>query len=359
MKKTALILLAVMMTLALSACAGGNEQEQAENIGSLQDAEHETLMSDNDQPVPAAEGNGQPFGETAEMPSTGAEPEGSKILVAYFSATNNTEDVAQKLAEGLGADIYEIVPEVPYTDADLNYGDSTSRTSAEMNDPDARPGISGQVENMEQYSIIYLGYPIWWGEAPRIMSTFMESYDFDGKTIIPFCTSGSSPFGSSDAALRMAAESAVWMDGRRFSAGASADEIMEWADGFERDTANAGEEENAMMQMKIGETVVSVEWESNESVEALKALCEDQPLEIQMSMYGGFEQVGSIGQSLPRNDVQTTTQSGDIVLYSGNQIVVFYGSNSWSYTRLGRITGQTADDMERLLGNGDVTITIS
>lgn len=161
MKKTALILLAVMMTLVLSACAGGKEQEQAENIGSLQDAEHETLTSDNDQPVPAAEGNGQPSGETAEMPSTGAEPDGSKILVAYFSATNNTEDVAQKLAEGLGADIYEIVPEVPYTDADLNYGDPTSRTSAEMNDPDARPGISGQVKNMEQYSVIYLGYPIW------------------------------------------------------------------------------------------------------------------------------------------------------------------------------------------------------
>lgn len=125
------------------------------------------------------------------------------------------------------------------------------------------------------------------------------------------------------------------------------------------DTANTGKEENTIMQLKIEETNVSVEWESNESVEALKALCEDQPLKIQMSMYGGFEQVGSIGQSLPRNDVQTTTQAGDIVLYSGNQIVVFYGSNSWAYTRLGRITGQTADDMKRLLGNGDVTITVS
>ncbi|MCM1193886.1 MAG: cyclophilin-like fold protein [Acetatifactor muris] len=100
-------------------------------------------------------------------------------------------------------------------------------------------------------------------------------------------------------------------------------------------------------------------WESNESVDALKALCEDRPLEIQMSMYGGFEQFGLIGQSLQGNDVQTTTQSGDIVLYSGNQIVVFYGSHSWAYTRPGRITGQTAEDMERLPGNGDVTITFS
>ena len=99
-------------------------------------------------------------------------------------------------------------------------------------------------------------------------------------------------------------------------------------------------------------------WEDNESVEALKELCQDGPLTIQMSMYGGFEQVGSIGPSLPRNDSQTTTQAGDIVLYSGNQIVVFYGANSWAYTRLGHITDQSAQEMAELLGNGDVTITI-
>ena len=117
------------------------------------------------------------------------------------------------------------------------------------------------------------------------------------------------------------------------------------------------EDAEAMMQMRIGDTLVAVEWEDNESVRALKNLCSDTPLTIQMSMYGGFEQVGSIGTSLPRNDVQTTTGAGDIVLYSGNQIVVFYGSNSWAYTRLG--TDQDAAGMSKLLGNGDVTITIS
>lgn len=119
------------------------------------------------------------------------------------------------------------------------------------------------------------------------------------------------------------------------------------------------EEEYTDMQFMIGGTAVSVTWESNESVEALKELCVNEPLVIQMSMYGGFEQVGSIGQSLPRNDVQTTTNAGDIVLYSGNQIVVFYGSNSWAYTRLGHITDKTAAELQELLGNGDVTITIS
>ena len=111
------------------------------------------------------------------------------------------------------------------------------------------------------------------------------------------------------------------------------------------------------MKMRIGETEVQVVWEENESVQALKELVKDKPLSIQMSMYGGFEQVGSIGTSLPRNDRQTTTNSGDIVLYSGNQVVVFYGSNSWAYTRLGHITNKNQNDMRDLLSNGDVTIT--
>ena len=113
------------------------------------------------------------------------------------------------------------------------------------------------------------------------------------------------------------------------------------------------------MTLLINGQEVSVDWEENDSVEALRELCAGQPLVIEMSMYGGVEQVGSIGNSLPRNDVQTTTQAGDIVLYSGNQIVIFYGSNSWAYTRLGRVTDQDAAGMTDLLGNGNVTLTVS
>jgi hypothetical protein len=118
------------------------------------------------------------------------------------------------------------------------------------------------------------------------------------------------------------------------------------------------EEEEPMMQMKINDTPVTVAWEDNESVSALKELAAND-LTIQMSMYGGFEQVGSIGQRLPSSDVQTSTSSGDIVLYSSNQLVVFYGSNSWAYTRLGHITDKTPEEMRTLLSNGDVTITLS
>ena len=117
-------------------------------------------------------------------------------------------------------------------------------------------------------------------------------------------------------------------------------------------------EETETMQMKIGETDVEVVWEDNESAAALKELARDG-LIIQMSMYGGFEQVGSIGKSLPREDRQTTTQAGDIVLYSGNQLVVFYGSNSWAYTRLGKIADKSASELSELLGGGDVTITLA
>ncbi len=123
-----------------------------------------------------------------------------------------------------------------------------------------------------------------------------------------------------------------------------------------------GSEEEVMeksLHLYINETVAAVAWEDNDSVAALKELCKDAPLTIQMSMYGGFEQVGPVGTRLPSNDVQTTASAGDIVLYSSNQIVVFYGSNSWAYTRLGHITDQDASGMARLLSNGNVRITIS
>ena len=235
MKKITAIILAALMVLSLAACAGGGEP-----IGNSQDTEPQQSGMENVQMPEESQTQEQTSGSNVTQESNpnssdskpASEPEGGKILVAYFSATNNTEGVAQKLADELGADIYEIVPEQPYTDEDLDYGNSESRSSVEMNDLGARPAISGSVENMEQYNVVLVGYPIWWGEAPRIMSTFMESYDFSGKTLAAFCTSASSGFGSSDSALREAADNAVWLDGQRFSADASAEDVMEWADGL-------------------------------------------------------------------------------------------------------------------------------
>ena len=119
-----------------------------------------------------------------------------------------------------------------------------------------------------------------------------------------------------------------------------------------------GAEEEVEMKLLIGDMEVSVQWEDNESVSALRELVDDEPLTISMAMYGGFEQVGSIETSLPRNDVQTVTEAGDIVLYAGNQIVIFYGSNSWAYTRLGKITDQSAEELAELLGKENVEIRL-
>ena len=231
-KRITAMLLAVLMVLSLAACAGGNG-----TAGSTEPPQNstETLQTPDESQAPSEAGNeSQQPSETPEVTASepSQEPAGSKILVAYFSATNNTEGVAQKLADGLGAGLYEITPSEPYTDEDLDYGNSGSRSSVEMDDPSARPAISGSVENMEQYDVVFIGYPIWWGEAPRIMSTFIESYDFSGKTLVAFCTSASSGFGSSDSALRSATSGSTWLDGHRFAAGVSADDVMAWANGL-------------------------------------------------------------------------------------------------------------------------------
>jgi flavodoxin len=152
----------------------------------------------------------------------------NKILVVYFSCTGTTESLARYAADILGADVYEIVPEEPYTDADLAYY-TGGRADQEQNDPDARPAISGSVENMDKYDTIILGYPIWHGQAPRIISTFLESYDFSGKLIVPFCTSHSSGVGSSADNLHLlCADSTEWKEGMRFGGETGKDSIEEW-----------------------------------------------------------------------------------------------------------------------------------
>lgn len=171
-----------------------------------------------------------------ETENAGTEKAGSDILIAYFSATGTTRTLAGDISEVTGGDLYEIVPEIPYTSDDLNYSDNNSRSSREQNDESIRPVISGGLENMNQYDTIFLGYPIWWGEAPRIIHTFMESYDFSGKTIVPFCTSGGSGIGSSARNLReLAASDAIWLDGKRFGSDISHDEMVSWIDSLSLD----------------------------------------------------------------------------------------------------------------------------
>lgn len=158
-----------------------------------------------------------------------AQNQNRRILVAYFSATGNTRSVAGHIANTLNATLHEIRPAVPYTSADLNWRDNSSRSNVENNNASARPAISGTVENMDNYDIIFLGYPVWFRQAPRIINTFLESHDFSGKTIIPFCTSGSSDIGSSATDLhRLVTVNANWRPGIRFPGNASGNAVAEW-----------------------------------------------------------------------------------------------------------------------------------
>ena len=153
----------------------------------------------------------------------------SKTLVAYFSASGTTAKVAKKMAEAIGADLFEIKPETPYTGADLNWQNKNSRSSVEMNDRSSRPAIAVKVADMPQYDVVFVGFPVWWYREPSIIDTFMESYDFAGKTVIPFATSGGSGLGDSAANMQKLAKGAKVVNGKRFRGSVSSEELKAWA----------------------------------------------------------------------------------------------------------------------------------
>ena len=213
-----LLMLAILI-LCISGCAPERQSEAA----STDEASIETTTTDLQAEPPSGSESHSDEESTAESQA----PE-RHILVAYYSATGNTAPLASYAAEILNADLHEIVPEDPYTKADLAYY-TDCRADREQNDLSARPAISGAVDHMEQYDTVVIGHPIWHGQAPRIISTFLESYDFSGKTLVTFCTSHSSGLGSSAENLHgLVPEDVTWLESRRFPAGASRYEIKEW-----------------------------------------------------------------------------------------------------------------------------------
>ena len=154
----------------------------------------------------------------------------SKTLVAYFSASGVTAKVANKLAAAVGADLFEIQPEQLYTNDDLNWQNSRSRSSVEMNDRSCRPAIATTVENMAQYDAVFVGFPVWWYREPSIIDTFMEAYDFSGKKVVPFCTSGGNTMGAAAKNIQALASGATVIDGKRFASSVSETELKAWAE---------------------------------------------------------------------------------------------------------------------------------
>ena len=227
MKKLFSILLAVFLVLSLAACAGGNHPENSTVITDRPEA-----SVGNDQPsAPSGTASDDPAVTPPTVPEAG-DPEqgGSKVLVVVFSATGTTRGVAEKIAAIENADLYEIKAAQEYTSADLNWHDNSSRTTLEQNDKSARPEIGSESISPDGYEKIYIGFPIWWGEEPRILDTFVEKYSFEGITVVPFCTSGSSGIGRSGPNMEELAGSGVWLKGKRFSENVSEADLRAWVD---------------------------------------------------------------------------------------------------------------------------------
>ena len=203
MKRTTIAVLLIILTLGLMTACGNSEQNGREEQQTTA-APEENVVSD--------------------------ETDVRDTMVIYFSATGHTKSVAEKIAQITDAELYEIVPEELYTEEDIDYNDENSRATKEQNDKSVRPAFAGEVPSLEGVKTIFLGYPIWFGQEPRIMDTFVESVDFDSITVIPFCTSGSSGIGDSGKDLEQNASGGTWIDGERFGAGASEDEVRSWLD---------------------------------------------------------------------------------------------------------------------------------
>lgn len=239
------VLMVFTMVLNLTACGSTNSNEAS----STQSSEAQNTSEEN---VTTAEkesdNNSAASEETSDTAAAGADstdditssenttaedtPAHSDVLVAYFSATGTTKGVAERIASVTGGDLYEILAAEPYTDDDLNYNDRSSRSTSEQNDKNARPEIGSEDISLDGYTTIYLGFPIWWGEEPRILDTFVEKYSFEGITVIPFCTSGGSGIGRSGPNMEALAGSGTWLEGKRFSGNVSEADLQSWIDGL-------------------------------------------------------------------------------------------------------------------------------
>ncbi len=241
MKRKISVLAAVLLAIGLTACGNNEGQAVSDSTRNIQSGESQKTETTNNSEKEAEEvatsedassTNDEIVGDISSEVTESSEENGG-TLVVYFSATGTTKGVAEKIAGITDADTYEIKAAQEYTDADLNWNDSDSRSTKEQNDSSVRPEIGSEAISIDGYTTIYIGYPIWWGEEPRIMDTFVESYNFDGITLVPFCTSGGSGIGRSGQNLADNAGSGTWLDGKRFGAGVSEDELKSWIDGLQ------------------------------------------------------------------------------------------------------------------------------
>ena len=229
MKRTLSLLMSLVMALSLAACGGnGNSSSQASSAAPESSAA-ESSASESSSEASSEISSEAPSSSQAQSEDTGS---GSSALVVYYSATGNTAQVAQYIADATGGDLFEIQPVEPYTDDDLNWTDDNSRVSQEHADESLRDVelVADTLENWEQYDTVFIGYPIWWGIAAWPVNGFVQANDFSGKTVIPFCTSTSSGLGQSGQLLADMAGTGDWQEGQRFRSGVSQEDVQSWVE---------------------------------------------------------------------------------------------------------------------------------
>lgn len=281
-----------------------------------------------------------------------------KILIVYFTRSGNTEVLADMIQDKTGGTKFRIETVKEYPEDYSGVYDEAMKEQQE----NVRPELKSSVENMADYDTVFVGYPIWHGDTPMAIRSFLEGYDFTGKKVVPFCSSGSSRPEPSFASISASAHGAEVLDGfwtQEAYVENAADEINQWIGRLQIMKENE-EEETMKDQISItaGSHVFIAALADNSSAEALKELLRQGTLTINMSDYASMEKVGPIGTSLPRNDERIVTEAGDMILYQGNSLVIYYDTNTWNFTRIGKIEGVTKDQLLAAMGNGNVTVTI-
>lgn len=287
---------------------------------------------------------------------------GNGILIVWFSYSGHTESVANEIVLRSGGKGVEIVPSIPYTAEDTNYTDSNSRSQVERR-TDARPEIADATYNaidMAAYETVIIGYPIWNGYEPMVIRTFIEHYDgLSGKNVYTFSTSASSGGGTAYGSIRERCPNAQMKGNLHLTSSTLSDaqnRVHTWLN-----DAGLLKTEKSILYATVNGHKLEVTLAENSSVDALVALLKAGDITYTADDYGNFEKVGDIGHTLPRNDTQITTEAGDVILYQGRRLCLYYAPNTYTFTRIGKINGYSAPEMRAMLGagNGSVQVTLS
>lgn len=344
MKKVLCVLAIIIMALfGFTACNDQNNSDDGnENI--------ETGATEGGSEVGGEETGGN--GETT-TPSGGT-------LIVYFSYTGNTREMAEYIEKYTGGTVVEIIAQNPYTAEDTNYNDSNSRCQTERH-ANARPEIAqatyGQID-IDDYKTVFIGYPMWNGEEPMIIRTFIEHYgELKNIDVYTFSSSGSSSPDSLNSAMKTRYDETNIISNlhlTRSTLSQAETRIQTWL--IDNELLKT---ENNIMYVKVNGHTLTATLADNSTAKALVEELKKRDITIDMRDYGNMEKVGPLGVSLPRNDEHINTEAGDIIWYQGSSLVIYYDTNSWNFTRVGKIQNVTGARLKEIFGNGNVTVTLS